>query len=333
LGVFKNHVVSNSSLLKMKQSNQYVLFVSFMDRLLSMKVFQRVVDEGGFAAAARALDMSPAGVTRLFSDLEQHLGARLMQRTTRKLALTDAGVAYLQRVRSILLEIEDAEASVSTHTEGLQGTVHILTSPLLASHFLAPHLGKWRALYPQVALDIAVDPFPQSRIDEFDVTFMSVDEGYDASVVARTLVKSEWILCASPAYLKRSGTPQTLQELAKHDYLKFPWHQGGGAGSRRLRLKPVSGLGEPQEVDIQVVLTSLSFDVLYRAALGDVGIAVLSRLLIAQHLASGELVHLLPDWHFSCSTIYAALPSRKLVPARTRAFLDFVSQLVPVEQV
>jgi DNA-binding transcriptional LysR family regulator len=301
-----------------------------MDRLLSMKVFQRVVDEGGFAAAARALDMSPAGVTRLFSDLEHHLGARLMQRTTRKLALTDAGVAYLQRVRPILLEIEDAEASVVAHTGGLQGTVHILTSPLLASHFLAPHLGKWRAQYPQVALDISVDPFPQSRIDEFDVTFMSVDEGYDASVVARPLVKSEWILCASPGYLKRAGTPQTLQDLAQHDYLKFPWHQGGGSSSRRLRLKPLSGEGA-QEVDINLVLTSLSFDVLYRAALGDVGIAVLSRLLIAQHLASGELVHLLPDWHFSCSTIYAALPSRKLVPERTRAFLDFVSQLLPAQ--
>ena len=295
-----------------------------------MKVFQRVVDEGGFAAAARALDMSPAGVTRLFSDLEQHLGARLMQRTTRKLALTDAGVAYLQRVRPILLEIEDAEASVATHTGGLQGTVHILASPLLASHFLAPHLGKWRALYPQVALDISIDPFPQSRIEEFDVTFMSVDEGYDASVVARPLVKSEWILCASPGYLKRAGMPQTLQDLAQHDYLKFPWHQGGGSSSRRLRLKPLSGEGA-QEVDINLVLTSLSFDVLYRAALGDVGIAVLSRLLIAEHLTNGELVHLLPDWHFSCSTIYAALPSRKWVPERTRAFLEFVSQLLPVQ--
>jgi DNA-binding transcriptional LysR family regulator len=294
-----------------------------------MRVFQRVVDEGGFAAAARALDMSPAGVTRLFSDLEQHLGARLMQRTTRKLALTEVGEVYLQRVRSILLEIDDAETAVGSSAQALQGTVHVLASPMLASYFLAPHISKWRALYPKVALDIAVDPFPQSHVDEFDVTLMTVEEGYDASVVARPLAKSEWILCASPGYLKRSGTPFTLQALAQHDYLRFPWHQGGGASSRRLRLKRVSGEGEAQDVDIVAVLTSLSFDVLFRAALSDAGIAVLPRLLVRPHLEKGELVHLLPEWHFSCATIYAAVPSRKLIPERTRAFLAFVNELLP----
>ncbi|HEY5582361.1 MAG TPA: LysR family transcriptional regulator [Rhodoferax sp.] len=298
-----------------------------MDRLLSMRVFERVVDEGGFAAAARALDMSPAAVTRLVGDLEKHLGARLMHRTTRKLALTDAGEVYLLRVRGILHEIDDAEAAAGSSMQELQGTVHILASPLLATYFLAPHIAKWRERYPKVALDISVDPFPQSRVDEFDVTFMAVDEGYDASVVARPLARTEWILCAAPAYLKRAGTPLKPQDLVRHDYLKFPWQQGGGSSNRRLRLGPLQGAGEAVEVDMPVVLQSVSFDVLYRAALNGAGITVLSRLLVAPLLASGELVHLLPDWMFGRSTIYVAVPSRKLIPARTRAFLTFVSEL------
>lgn len=296
-----------------------------------MRVFQKVVDEGGFAAAARALDMSPAAVTRLFGDLEQHLGARLMQRTTRKLALTEAGEVYLQRVRGILHEIADAEAAVGSSTQELQGTVHVLASPVLASYFLAPQVAPWRKRYPKVALEIAIDPFPQSRVDEFDVTFMAVDEGFDANVVARPLATTEWIVCASPAYLQRVGTPLHPQDLQHHDYLKFAWQQVGGSSNRRLRLRPAQGDGEAVEVDMPVALQSVSFDVLYRAALDGAGVAVLSRLLVEQHLASGDLVHLLPDWIFGRLTVFAAVPSRRLMPARTRAFLGFLSEWLPAK--
>ena len=294
-----------------------------------MRVFQRVVDDGGFASAARTLDISPATVTRLFGDLEQHLGARLMQRTTRKLALTEAGEVYLLRVRSILNEIDDAESAVGTSTQELQGTVHVLASPVLASYFLAPHIATWRQQHPKVALEIAIDPFPQRRVDEFDVTFMAVDEEYDGNVVARALSTTEWILCAAPSYLKRAGTPVQPQDLQHHDYLKFPRQQGGGVSNRRLRLRPVAGPGEPVEVDMPVALQSVSMDLLYRATLDGAGIAVLSRLLAAPHLASGALVHLLPDWINGRLTVYAAVPSRKLIPARTRAFLTFIGDLMP----
>ncbi len=294
-----------------------------------MRVFQRVVDDGGFAAAARTLDLSPASVTRLFGDLEQHLGARLMQRTTRKLALTEAGALYLLRVRSILSEIDDAEAAVGSSTQELHGMVHVLATPVLASYVLAPHVMHWRARYPKVALDIVVDPFPQTRVEEFDVTFMAADEDYDANVVARALSSSEWILCASPAYLQRAGTPRQPQDLERHDYLKFSRQQTGGTSNRRLRLLPAQGPGESVEVDMPVALQSISLDVLYRAALDGAGVAVLSRLLVSQHLASGALVHVLPDWINGRLTIYAAVPSRKLIPARTRAFLTFISEWLP----
>ena len=299
-----------------------------MDRLLSMRVFQRVADEGGFAAAARALEMSPAVVTRLVSDLEQHLGTRLMQRTTRKLALTEAGEAYLASVRTILQDIEEAEAAASAHTHELRGTLRVLATPVLASYFLAPRFVQWRANYPKVALDVDIDPYPQHRVEEFDVTFLVMEEGQDASVIARPLVTTEWIVCASPAYLQRHGTPKEPRDLAGHDYLRFPWQQPTGQRMRRMRLTRLDGKGTSEELDMPVVLQSTSFEVLHRAVLDGTGIAVLSKLLVAPQLASGALVHLLPQWILGRYTIYAAMPSRKQLPARTRAFLDALGKIV-----
>lgn len=293
-----------------------------------MKVFQRVVDEGGFASAARALDMSPAGVTRMLAALEEHLGVRLLQRTTRKLALTDAGEAYLLRVRSILHEVEDAESAAAAHSSELQGTIRVMATPVLASYYLSPRIATWHARHPKVLLDLAIDPFPQARIEEFDVTFLVVDEDFDGDIVARPLATTDWIACAAPDYLKRAGTPQTPAQLQSHTYLKFQWPQNSGHYGRLARLRPLQG-GDAVEVDLKPALQTTSFDVLLRAALDGAGITFLSRLLVASHLERGTLVQLLPDWIFGRFTIYAALPTRKFMPARTRAFLDFLAEFAP----
>lgn len=299
-----------------------------MDRFNSMKVFQRVIDEGGFAAAARALDMSPAGVTRIVAGLEDHLGVRLLQRTTRKFSLTDAGEAYLQRVRSILQEVEDAESIAAEHTSELRGSIHVLATPVLASYFLSPRIATWHARHPKVVLDLQIDPFPLPRIEEFDVTFLVVDEGFDGDIVARSLATTDWIACASPQYLQRAGTPESPAQLKDHTYLKFQWPQNSGHHGKLAKLQRADG-GESVEVDIRPALQTTSFDVLLRAALDGAGITFLSRLLVAQHLERGSLVHLLPDWIFGRFTIYAALPTRKFMPARTRAFLDFLAEFAP----
>lgn len=191
-----------------------------MDRLLTMRVFQTVVDEGGFAAAARLLELSPPVVTRLVADLEQHLGTRLLQRTTRKLALTEAGDAYLARVRAILHEIEDAEAAAAASTRDLRGTVRVVAPPVVATNFLAPMLSHWHAQQPLLMLDIDIDPYASARVDEFDVTFMVAAEGFDANIVARPLMQGESIVVASPAYLERKGLPLQPQDLEHHDYLR-----------------------------------------------------------------------------------------------------------------
>ncbi|MES2912967.1 MAG: LysR family transcriptional regulator [Pseudomonadota bacterium] len=294
-----------------------------MDRLLSMRVFQKVIDEGGFAAAARVLDMSPAGVTRLVTDLEQHLGARLIQRTTRKLSLTDAGQAYLIRVRSILNEVDDADAEAGQSSSELQGVVHVVAPSLFANYFLATRVTEWLARYPKVAIHLHVDPFPQNRVEEFDVTFMLVDEGFDANVVARPMATTEYVVCASPDYLKRKGTPLKPQDLQGHQYLRFPWQASSGHAARGMRLSRLDGTQENTEVPMQVVLQAESYETLFSAAINGAGIAALPRFPARNFFATGELVHLLPDWIFGRYTVYVAFPTRKLIPARTRAFVDW----------
>src|SRR3546814_7442188 len=125
-----------------------------MDRLLSMRVFERVVDEGGFAAAARALDMSAPVVTRLVADLEEHLGTRLLQRSTRSLSLTDAGQTYLNRVRNILQDIDEADAVTRSQTNELEGLLRVHSPPVLASYVLAPMLAEFRRRYPKIDIDV-----------------------------------------------------------------------------------------------------------------------------------------------------------------------------------
>lgn len=300
-----------------------------MDRLQAMKVFARVVDEGGFAAAARAMDMSPPVVTRMVAELEQHLGTRLLQRTTRKLALTDAGDAYLLRVRAILHEIEDAEAAAAASTRELRGTVHVLASPVLATYFLAPLVAQWRARYPRLLLDITTDNFVSSRVDEFDVTFIVVPEGFDGNIVARALFQGEAIVVASPDYLQRMGVPHEPEDLTMHQLLRDSGVAMRAQTGRKLSLRHLRDEMPVQELDVPVALQSVSTDLLLRAALDGVGVAVMARLLVQPYLDSGALVHVLPDWMFARYTVYAALPTRRMLPARTKAFLDFVSEQIP----
>ena len=298
-----------------------------MDRLLSMRVFQRVIDEGGFAAAARALALSPAAVTRLVGDLEVHLGARLMQRSTRSIRLTEAGRAYLDSLRAILQGIDEAEAVAAAGTRELQGTLRIVTAPALAAHLLAPRIAPWRALHPRLALDIATDPLPQQQVAAFDLGLLLLEDGCDLNLAVRALARTETILCASPAYLRRAGVPERPEALADHACLRFPGPQG--AGARRLRLQPRQGTAPAVEVEMPVALQSASFELLCQAALEGAGIAALASALVAPQLARGELVGLLPEWVAGRFTICAALPSRKLMPARTRAFLDFLDSPLP----
>ena len=292
-----------------------------MDRLMSMRVFDRVVQEGGFAAAARALDMSPPVVTRLVADLEEHLGARLLQRTTRRLSLTEAGQHYLGRVRNILQDIEEADAVARAHTQELSGLLRIHAPPVLASYVVAPLLAGFRQRYPRIEVDIDVETVSEPPVEDFDVTLLDTDDRFDADIVARKVIESEAILVAAPDYVKRRGQPQSPQDLLQHDCLRL---RVPGGRTRVLQMWCPEQADVPTEVDIQPVLLANHTDSLLRAALDGAGITSVAMDMVAPYLTRGELVRVLAPWITGRLSMYAAVPTRKFMPQRTRVFLDFL---------
>lgn len=294
-----------------------------MDRLMTMRVFQTVADQGGFAAAARVLDMSPATVTRFVADLERDVGARLLQRTTRRVSLTEAGLVYLARVRAILADVEEARAMAQEDTVGMGGVLRVCAGPVLATHILAPLVAEFRARNPAVLLDIHVRLGGAALIADHDITLLSAPSDFDADVIARPFASTVGVLCAAPAYLQRRPAPRTPQDLPAHDcLLAHNMDIRGGV----MRLSHPEHADRVAEVALRPVCVVNHADTLMAATLGGAGIAVLSVDLIAEHLRAGRLVRVLAPWICGNYTLYAALPSRKFMPARTRAFLDFLTE-------
>ena len=292
-----------------------------MDRLSSLRAFQKVIEEGGFAAAARALDQSPAVVTRLVADLEEHLGTRLLHRTTRRVSLTEAGEAYLERIRQVLIDLDEAGELVSSQTRELAGVLRVLAPPVLATHVLAPLVSGFRQTYPKIRLDIEVASHREPPIEAYDITLLGTSTGFDANVIARKVIASEAILLASPDYLKRRGQPQRPEDLARHDCLRLKPLVGR---SRVWRLLNAADGDRPTEVEVEPVLWANHTDTLMHAALDGAGITATTLELAAPMLASGRLVRVLSPWITDRLNLYAALPSRKFMPRRTQVFLDYL---------
>lgn len=289
-----------------------------------MRVFAKVIDEGSFAGAARALDLSPAVVTRLVADLEAHLGARLIHRTTRRLALTDVGETYLERVRQILAEVEEAEALASSLVAEPKGHLRILVPASFAVHQLAKHLPTFRAQYPKVTVDLTAAGPLESADEGYDITILIVGpRPLDGDFVARRLATTDVVACAAPSYLDRHGRPTRPEELVHHECLvpNLP------SAPRVWRFEQCPGRARsPQAVEIEprAALTTSHVDTLYAAALAGLGVVGLPSFIVEDALLEHALERILPEWRIMTLTIYAAMPSRKYVPARTRAFMDFL---------
>ena len=290
-----------------------------MDRLQSMRVFQQVVDEGGFAAAARKLDLTPAAVTRLIGDLETHLGVRLLQRTTRRLSLTPAGEVYLARLRSILSDIDEADALAHAQSREMSGTVRVLTQPVVATHIIAPAIPEFQRQYPEVALDLHVHDVLDPEVEDYDVTVVNGAVPLLSSTVVRTIIESQAIFCAAPDYLERFGTPVTPQELGSHRCLRL---RSPGVRLRAMTLIDPTDHDRELELEVPAVVTANHTDALMRATIAGAGISSQPADLVAPLLKSGELRRVLAPWITNRISLVAALPSRKFMPARTRAFLD-----------
>jgi len=292
-----------------------------MDRLLSMRVFAEVVDEGSFAAAARTLDLSPAAVTRLVADLEHHLGSRLLQRSTRRLALTEAGDLYLRRVRQILRDVDDADALAAQSSTTLSGVLRVQAPPVLASYHIAPVLREFRVRFPEITIDLDVWSPKDPPIEDYDLTLLSADDRYDANVIARKVLESQAVLVASPDYLRRRGAPQKPEDLFQHDCLRI---KPLGGRLKTWKLWCALDPDQPVELDIKAVVWANHTSTLLEAALDGVGITSAPIDLVAPYLTRGELVRVLSPWITGYLTMYAAVPSRKYLPRRTQVFFDFL---------
>lgn len=298
-----------------------------MDQLRAMRTFVRVIDEGSFAGAARAMDMAPAVVTRVVAELEAHLGTRLINRTTRRLALTEIGEQYLERVRAILHDVEDTEALASSAHSEPRGAVRLRVPPSFAVHQVVKHLPRFHALYPQVTVEISAFGAVESVEEGHDLTILWSRQLHDGEFVARRLARTEVILCAAPEYLDRHGRPKHPLELSKHQALIPPVSQMQDGITF---YRGAWGDDEPGGEVVTVTergpapMTTLNADLNYAGALAGLGICGLPSFVIEDAVLENALERVLPEWRMFSFTLWICMPSRKHVPARTRALLDFL---------
>ncbi|TKC89213.1 LysR family transcriptional regulator [Trinickia terrae] len=291
-----------------------------MDRLTSMAVFAAAVDEGSLAAAARRFGLSPAMAGKHVSAIEADLQARLLQRTTRRLALTEAGAAYYARCRRILEEFDDArrEAADAQHTP--RGTLRI-AAPVT---FGALHLGGVIARYvernPEVNLEIVLsDGFANLLEEAIDVA-IRIGRLPDSELVARRLARCRMVACAAPAYLARRGAPKTPEALREHPRLAFS--DAVSAGDWTFFDRD----GAAHRVDGRVSIAANNMQMLLAAAVAGAGVAFGPSFVFGDALRKGELVALLPDYGTADLTIQAVFPSARHLPLKVRRFVDALAE-------
>jgi DNA-binding transcriptional LysR family regulator len=287
-----------------------------MDRLRALEVFVEVVRKEGFARAAEALDTSPANVTRYISDLESHLQTRLLNRSSRKMSLTPSGEALYERARSILEEVQEAEAIVSAATVHPRGVLRINAPLSFGVLHLAQLWPRFMQQHPDVQLDIAL----------IDRVVDIVEEGYDmairisragsASNVARKLATSRNIACAAPEYLARRGKPVTPADLLHHDCIVYTYTGDEWQFS--------DATGKPQPVRVRGVMHTNNGDTVRAAALGGLGVIWQPTFLIGADLRAGRLVPVLTDYRLPDIDVLAVYPTRRHLSAKVRAMIDFL---------
>lgn len=290
-----------------------------MDHVGALKAFTAVVDCGSFVAASRHLDQSPAAITRLVGALEQHVGARLLHRSTRRLSLTHTGADYLARIRLILIDLQEAEAMARASSVEPRGLLRLLAPPSFTTHLLAPCLVPFQRQCPEVRVSIT-HRFVDVADSDFDISIIYSADTLDGDFVAHLLARSRVTLCASPAYLARHGTPQSPAELTGHDCLVATAIETFRSWAF------TSAIRQHTEEEIQFEpeprLSAPLVETVFAAAVAGLGIVALPMFVVEQALHDGRLTVVLPSWSMRPVSIYAAVPTRKYLPARTRAFLD-----------
>lgn len=297
-----------------------------MDLLQSMRVFQCVVDEGGFSAAARKLELVPSVVTRQIQDLEQSLGVRLLHRTSRKMSLTQAGEGYLSRVRPILSEIEEAAGEARAHSSEISGCLRVATTSLVAVNLLAPCVAEFQGRHPEVQVEIHTCDRPGQDLHQFDLSIVRQDDHLDADVVVRPVLDMNYVLCGSASYLRAHGVPAVPEDLSRHRMVRLR--------TPGTRLQAI-GLVNPAEggrgVEVLPAWSVISNDdeTAYQATLAGAGLTLLPELALTARSHGGRLGRVLAPWVGTDGLrLVATMPGRRFLPLRTRAFLEFFVQHV-----
>lgn len=289
-----------------------------MSSFEDLEIFARVVAAGSLSAAGRELGISPAVVSKRLRRLEDKLGARLLQRTTRQIALTDAGQGFYERVVAVLAGIEDAESFVSRRSALARGTLKVSAPTSFGRMHVAPHLGPFMRANPDLAINLVLsDNFVDIVGDGYDLA-IRIAELANSSLVARKLAPVDRLLVASPRYLAEHGRPVTFEDLDSHvciaPHNNDPWRINGPEGPVVYR---PSG-----------PLQTNSSEVVREAVLAGLGIALRSNWDIGPELAAGRLIHVLPDYRASDAVgIHAVYPSRRFLPAKVRLFIDYLAEL------
>lgn len=288
-----------------------------MDTLTSMKVFAAVVDTGSFAAASDRLGMSRAMTSKYVAHLEEHLRTRLLQRTTRRLTLTESGAAYYERCVQILADIAMAEEGAQHLTETPHGTLRVTMPVSFGVLHLGPVISDYLKQYPDVKTDILLTDRRVDLIEEGLDLAVRIGAMPESGMIARKLASDRIVICGAPDYFRQHGTPQKPADLAQHNCLTYAYATTGDEWK-------MSGPGGRHAVRVSGSLRATNGDMVKLAALGGVGIMRQPLFLIAPELRSGRLVEVLQEYASDDIGIYAVYPSRKHLSAKVRTFVDFL---------
>ncbi|MEO7494306.1 MAG: LysR family transcriptional regulator [Massilia sp.] len=285
-------------------------------------LFARIVDSGSFSAAAQRVDLPKSTVSRRISLLEAKLGERLLQRTTRKLVLTEFGASLLEHARKVVEEVESAGALVQHRQLAPSGRLRVSMPADFANMGMTAVFGEFLERYPAITLELDLSPRRVDLVAEnFDVAIRMGDLPDDASLAARRVMLEQMSLYAAPSYIARRGLPESPDDLLKHDLLCLLSRSGGAVPWILTRGKTV------WQRELPARISANSPDLLARVACTGAGIAASSSLFAKTYLDRGELVRVLPEWSLPTAIGWAVFPGRRLMPAKTRAFLDMISEL------
>ncbi len=288
-----------------------------MDRLHSMKIFARVADAGSFSAAARDLGLSKAAVSKHVRSLEDRLGVRLLNRTTRRLSLTEEGRTYHDWCNRIGSDVEEAELSVRRLQSEPRGTLRLNAPMSFGILHLGAVLPDFLDRYPDLTVDLSLNDRYVDLVDEgYDVA-VRIGELTDSSLIARKFATTRRVLCAAPAYLARRGTPKSPRDLAGHNCLSYSY----------MRLRPgewqLAGPDGSAPVRVAGNLSANNGDVIRAALVAGTGIAWQPSFIVGDDIRAGRLRPVMPDYWDEIG-IYAVYPQTRHLSAKVRAFVDFL---------